>query len=89
MFETLSDRIAGTLLTGLDVAVEFATLGEFRLVDPALFPAPAPVTENAAPLVRSEPRRRRGSMSEPVKRTPARTRAGSVRPPAQLCLLTD
>src|SRR5438477_10661783 len=40
MFENLSDRIAGSVLLGLDVAVEFATLGEFRLVDPDdLFPA--------------------------------------------------
>src|SRR4029079_13281346 len=42
MFENLSDRIAGTLLMGLDVAVEFATLGELRLVDPALAPASIP-----------------------------------------------
>src|SRR4051794_37333618 len=33
MFELMTDRIAGTLLMGLDVAVEFATLGEFRLVE--------------------------------------------------------
>ena len=40
MFENLQDRLAGTLLMGLDVAVEFATLGEFRLVEPELAPAP-------------------------------------------------
>src|SRR5688572_27207238 len=54
MFEEMTDRIAGTLLTGLDVAVEFATLGEFRLVGAA---APAPfdhegfAAEAAAPAL--------------------------------------
>jgi hypothetical protein len=33
MFETTTDRIAGTVLMGLDIAVEFATLGEYRLVE--------------------------------------------------------
>jgi len=46
----MTDRIAGTLLMGLDVAVEFATLGEFRLVEADL--APAPDDFRAAPLVR-------------------------------------
>jgi hypothetical protein len=49
MFESMTDRIAGTVLMGLDVAVEFATLGEFRLVDAD---APAPDDFRAAPLVR-------------------------------------
>lgn len=31
MFDQLSDRIATAVVTGLDVAVEFATLGEYRL----------------------------------------------------------
>ena len=31
MFDRLSDRIATAVVTGLDVAVEFATLGEYRL----------------------------------------------------------
>jgi hypothetical protein len=50
MFESMTDRIAGTLLMGLDVAVEFATLGEFRLVEAGGLPA----SDNfqAAPLVR-------------------------------------
>jgi hypothetical protein len=52
MFEQMTDRIAGTLLMGLDVAVEFATLGEFRLVDPALVSAPTPYNFDALPLVR-------------------------------------
>jgi hypothetical protein len=52
MFESMTDRIAGSLLMGLDVAVEFATLGEFRLVDPALASAPTLYNSNAAPLVR-------------------------------------
>jgi hypothetical protein len=52
MFENLSDRLAGTLLMGLDVAVEFATLGEFRLVDPDLVLAPTPLPTYGAPLVR-------------------------------------
>jgi hypothetical protein len=52
MFENLSDRLAGTLLMGLDVAVEFATLGEFRLVDPDLVLAPTPSPTYGAPLVR-------------------------------------
>jgi hypothetical protein len=51
MFESMTDRIAGTLLMGLDVAVEFATLGEFRIVDPALA-VTAPYDVDAAPLVR-------------------------------------
>src|SRR5215217_4515449 len=50
MFESMTDRIAGTLLTGLDVAVEFATLGEFRLVEADA--SPAPDNFRAAPLVR-------------------------------------
>jgi hypothetical protein len=50
MFENLSDRIAGGLLVGLDVAVEFATLGEFRLVDPDLFPADTAHTSTAVDL---------------------------------------
>src|SRR3954449_11629966 len=50
MFETMTDRIAGTVLMGLDVAVEFATLGEFRLVEADV--APTPDLFQAAPLVR-------------------------------------
>src|SRR3954452_20939158 len=50
MFELMTDRIAGTVLTGLDVAVEFATLGEFRLVEADA--SPAPDDFQAAPLVR-------------------------------------
>jgi hypothetical protein len=50
MFESMTDRIAGTLLMGLDVAVEFATLGEFRLVEAD--GSPAPDNFQAAPLVR-------------------------------------
>ncbi|MFL5842177.1 MAG: hypothetical protein ACJ77Z_17150 [Thermoleophilaceae bacterium] len=48
----MTDRIAGTLLMGLDVAVEFATLGEFRLVDAARAPAPTPFNFDLAPLMR-------------------------------------
>jgi hypothetical protein len=50
MFESMTDRIAGTLLMGLDVAVEFATLGEFRLVEADA--SPAPDDFQPAPLVR-------------------------------------
>jgi hypothetical protein len=50
MFEEMTDRIAGTVLMGLDVAVEFATLGEFRLVEADALPAPD--SFQAAPLVR-------------------------------------
>lgn len=50
MFESMTDRIAGTVLMGLDVAVEFATLGEFRLVEADA--SPAPDLFKAAPLVR-------------------------------------
>src|SRR4051794_22164818 len=50
MFESMTDRIAGTVLMGLDVAVEFATLGEFRLVEADA--SPAPDDFRAAPLVR-------------------------------------
>ena len=50
MFESMTDRIAGGLLIGLDVAVEFATLGEFRLVEADA--SPAPDHFQAAPLVR-------------------------------------
>jgi hypothetical protein len=50
MFESMTDRIAGTVLMGLDVAVEFATLGEFRLVEADGLPAPD--NFQAAPLVR-------------------------------------
>src|SRR5436189_2120993 len=54
MFETMTDRIAGTVLMGLDAAVEFATLGEYRLVGADAFPAPYDF--QAAPLVRRPPR---------------------------------
>ena len=50
MFESMTDRIAGTVLMGLDVAVEFATLGEFRIVEADA--SPAPDDFRAAPLVR-------------------------------------
>jgi hypothetical protein len=50
MFESMTDRIAGTVLLGLDVAVEFATLGEYRLVEADA--SPAPDNFQAAPLVR-------------------------------------
>ena len=50
MFEEMTDRIAGTLLMGLDVAVEFATLGEFRIVEADA--SPAPDDFQALPLVR-------------------------------------
>lgn len=50
MFESMTDRIAGTVLMGLDVAVEFATLGEFRLVEADA--SPAPDSFQAAALVR-------------------------------------
>src|SRR3954447_5609976 len=49
MFESMTDRIAGTVLMGLDVAVEFATLGEYRLVE---VEAPASDDFQPAPLVR-------------------------------------
>ena len=67
MFEEMTDRIAGTLLTGLDVAVEFATLGEFRLVEAA---APAPfdheglASEATAPALPLARRRQRASKTE-------------------------
>ena len=129
MFENLQDRIAGTVLLGLDVAVEFATLGEYRVVDPDLAPAlisvgpesaarrrrlieledvdftllPKPSTALAratapagsavaTPSVVVAPpceRRHRGMPSQPVEHPPRRTRAGSVQPAAQLCLLVD
>jgi hypothetical protein len=62
MFESMTDRIAGTLIMGLDVAVEFATLGEFRIVGSELGSAPTPFDVNAAPLMR---RPARGSALEP------------------------
>lgn len=42
MFDRLSDRIATAVVTGLDVAVEFATLGEYRLAVPPSPGASAP-----------------------------------------------
>src|SRR3954447_14006102 len=66
MFESMTDRIAGTVLMGLDVAVEFATLGEFRLVEADA--SPAPDHFQAAPLVR-----------RPARTTTAH--AGSALPP--------
>lgn len=50
MFETMTDRITGTVLMGLDVAVEFATLGEFRLVEADA--GPTPDLFQTAPFVR-------------------------------------
>jgi hypothetical protein len=63
MFESMTDRIAGTLLMGLDVAVEFATLGEFRIVDAELGSAPIPFDSAAAPLMR-RPVRSPGTMTD-------------------------
>src|SRR3954449_3091520 len=54
MFESMTDRIAGTVLMGLDVAVEFATLGEYRLVEADI--SPPPDSFQAAPLVCRPPR---------------------------------
>jgi hypothetical protein len=57
MFEALAERLAGTLLMSADAAVEFATLGEFRLIAPEKAPDPAqtssiPVTRPARSDVR-------------------------------------
>jgi hypothetical protein len=69
MFDNFSDRIAGTLLMGLDVAVEFATLGEFRLVDPAVATAgPAPPASLPMSLDVRRPHRRRLLELEDVDR---------------------
>jgi hypothetical protein len=70
MFESMTDRIAGTLLMGLDVAVEFATLGEFRLVDADA--SPAPDRFQAAPLVR-RPARMTQFKADPQLLPPAST----------------
>ena len=63
MFESMTDRIAGTVLMGLDVAVEFATLGEFRIVEADASPAPydfqpAPLVRRPANLASAEPNHR-------------------------------
>ena len=50
MFDQLSDRIATAVATGLDIAVEFATLGEYRLAGVPAPGAPAP----AAPRPRGQ-----------------------------------
>src|SRR5688572_10727269 len=50
MFDRLSDRISTVVVTGLDVAVEFATLGEYRL-------AVAPPEQHAAPTAAPRPQR--------------------------------
>ena len=50
MFDRLSDRISTAVVTGLDVAVEFATLGEYRLaVAPEEHAAPAAPPRPARP----------------------------------------
>ena len=51
MFDQLSDRVATALVTGLDIAVEFATLGEYRLAVPA--------EQQAAPIAPPRPARGR------------------------------
>src|SRR3954453_17761957 len=63
MFELMTDRIAGTVLMGLDVAVEFPPLGEFRLVEADASPAPddfqpAPLVRRPAHLAQVDPDRR-------------------------------
>src|SRR4051794_21759060 len=85
MFESMTDRIAGTFLMGLDVAVEFATLGEFRLVEADASPAPDDV--NPAPLVRRPERLATGapvqSLLPPASTAIARAAAKAPAPPAQ------
>jgi hypothetical protein len=80
MFENLSDRIAGTLLMGLDAAVEFATLGEFRVVDhePAL--ASMSPSTAAAPLARRPDRFRAWDVDRDLLPTPATAIARASRP---------
>jgi hypothetical protein len=70
MFESMTDRIAGSVLMGLDVAVEFATLGEFRLVEADA--SPAPDDFQAAPLVR-RPARLASADVNPALLPPAST----------------
>lgn len=62
---------------GLDVAVEFATLGEFRIVDPALA-VTAPYDVDAAPLVR-----------RPARSTPEADRSLLPRPATALGRATE
>src|SRR3954452_76954 len=80
MFELMTDRIAGTVLTGLDVAVEFATLGEFRLVEGDASPAPddfqpAPLVRRPAHLAQVDPDRR---LLPPASTAIARAAAASA-----------
>src|SRR3954467_11551915 len=79
MFETMTDRIAGTVLMGLDVAVEFATLGEFRLVEAER--SPTPDLFQAAPLVRPP--------ASPPPITPVPPRDHPRRPAAPAALHRD
>ena len=89
MFEEMTDRIAGTLLTGLDVAVEFATLGEYRLVDPATYVSteiPAP----ALPIARRPERRASGTVAPELLPKPATALGRASNPaPAPLKLRLD
>jgi hypothetical protein len=85
MFDNLSERIAGPLLLGLDAAVEFATLGEVRLVeyDPAVAHTASSTTDttDAAPLTRRPPRT--GSAPDPaLLPSPSTALARAALPPA-------
>ena len=85
MFEEMTDRIAGTLLMGLDAAVEFATLGEYRVVeadgpsrpyDHDNFVGSAP----ALPLVRRPERKARPQVTPDLLPKPATAVARATRP---------
>jgi hypothetical protein len=89
MFESMTDRIAGTLIMGLDVAVEFATLGEFRLVDPSLASASTPYTADAAPLVRRPPRLDSAQADRSLLPAPATAIARASLPDARASLPDD
>jgi hypothetical protein len=78
MFPALTDRLAGAVLMGLDVAVEFATLGEFRLVDPDL-PASSSAVGSAAPLAR-RPQRSASQPNRSILPGPATAAARATGP---------
>ena len=88
MFPSVRTRTRAVLLTAVDRAIEFATLGEYGLEVPAAadMPVPGLGRGDRRPARRPGPAASPGELPRRVNgATPAGRRAGSVTPPAHTC----